>query len=222
MKNNIYLIFFLFLLFGCTSNSQILDYWPNGNKKTEIIVKKGSIKNPKEYVFISYYNNGEIFKTGEVYNNKEHGLWQYYFADGSLKSENNYKNGMPDGTFKIFYRNGDLKQKGTYTKNQIEEATHYDIYGNQRENTPNTIHLTLEIEPWTLEQIDLMIIECVATQNVNYSNAEDFCDCMIKSIAVQYPFELYSNLSQGESNLAYENLIKDNYCNGIRKTKNAR
>lgn len=222
MKNNIYLIFFLFLLFGCTSNSHILDYWPNGNKKTEIIVNKGSLKNPQEYVFISYYNNGEIFKTGEVFNNKEQGLWQYYFADGSLKSENNYKNGMPDGTFKIFYRNGDLKQKGTYTNNQIEEATHYDIYGNKRENNPNIIHPTLEIMPWTLEQIDLMIIECVATQSVNYSNPEDFCDCMIKSIAIQYHFELYSNLSQVETNLAYENLIKDNYCNGIRSRNNAR
>ena len=222
MKNNIYLIFILFLLFGCNSNSQVLEYWPNGNNKTEIIVKKGSVKNPQEYVIIAYYNNGEIFKTGEVVNSKEQGTWQYYFADGSLKSKNTYKNGSLDGPFKLFYRNGDLKQEGTYANNQIEKATHYDIYGNQRENIPNIIQPTLEIEPWTLEQIDLMIIECVATQDVNYSNTNNFCDCMIKSLAVQYPFELYSNLSQGETNLAYENLLKDNYCNGIRKEKNAR
>lgn len=222
MKKNIYLILTLFLLLGCTSNSQVLDYWPNGNKKTENIVKKGLVKNPQEYIYISYYNNGKVFKTGDVVNNKEQGTWKYFFADGRLKSENNFKNGKLEGSFKLFYRNGNLKQKGTYVNNQIEEATHYDINGDQRENTPNILHPSLDIEPWTLEQIDLMIIECVTTQNENYSNVDNFCDCMIKSIAIQYSFELYSNLSQNETNLAYENLIKDNYCNGIRKKKNAR
>jgi hypothetical protein len=222
MRHYLTISFILGLTFSCAEKTRTLEYWPNGNKKTEIIVEKGSADNPEDYIFISYHSNGEIFKTGQVLSGKEQGTWQYYFADGEKKSSSEYVNGILDGPFKIFYRNGGLKQEGVYANNRIEQATHYDLNGNHRENKPNAIHPTFEIEPWTSEQVELMIIECITAQSVGYSNTENFCDCIIKSIAIQYPFELYSNLSQAETNLAYDNIMKDNYCNDIRKEKDAR
>jgi len=210
------------LTFSCTEKSRIIEYWPNGKKKTEIIAEKGSLENPEEYIFISYHSNGEIFKTGHVLNGQEHGTWRYYFADGGEKSRSEYVNGILDGPFKVFYRNGGLKQEGVYANNRVKQATHYDLSGNQRDSKTNVIHPNLEIEPWTSEQVELMIIECITAQSVAYSNTENFCNCMVKSIAIQYSFKSYSNLSQAETNLAYENMMNDDYCNDIRKEKNAR
>ncbi len=222
MKNCTIITLIFFLTFGCTNNTRNIDYWPNGKKKTEIIVEKGTAEKPQEYILISYYNNGEIFKTGKVVNGKEQGNWLYYFADGNLKSENEYSNGSLNGQFKTYYRNGIIKQEGSYVSGQLADARHFDKVGKERKNTSNQIQPSLEIEPWTLNQVDLMITECIATQEVNYSNPANFCDCMIKSIAVQYSLEKYSNLSQAETNLAYENMIRDEYCTVLRKEKNAR
>jgi antitoxin component YwqK of YwqJK toxin-antitoxin module len=42
------------------------------------------------------------------------GLYKEYFADGSLRSEVNYRNRKPDGVARTFYKNGKLKREANF------------------------------------------------------------------------------------------------------------
>ena len=45
---------------------------------------------------------------------KQESLWKFYFEDGQLDQEINYKDGIFNGVCKWYYVNGQLKVEGNY------------------------------------------------------------------------------------------------------------
>jgi uncharacterized protein len=62
------------------------------------------------------YKDGIVLGEGII---KEDGTrdghWKEFYADGTLRSEGDYKEGKPAGDWKYFYPNGKLEQAGRYT-----------------------------------------------------------------------------------------------------------
>lgn len=131
-------------------NGKMLNYYKNGQLKTESYYKKGS-PNGKS---IGYYENGKIhyvlrFKNGQkegehVYyfengnvaskvpfkNDKPHGTCYFYYENGGVKEVGSFNNGLSTGTYKSYYADGKIQSKGEY-KNGRESGVwyFYDIYG---------------------------------------------------------------------------------------------
>jgi antitoxin component YwqK of YwqJK toxin-antitoxin module len=66
---------------------------------------------PPDGEFISYHSNGVTFLTGEVKNNKKHGVWEFFYDNGELQAREKYNEGIPTGIWKTFSSNGRLMQK---------------------------------------------------------------------------------------------------------------
>ena len=66
---------------------------------TYITVGKENGKGDFKY----FHPNGEIWKTGEMVNGKESGLWTYYYDNGVKSSEGRFTNGLRDGEYNNLY-----------------------------------------------------------------------------------------------------------------------
>ncbi|MCZ6629172.1 MAG: hypothetical protein O7E56_13210 [SAR324 cluster bacterium] len=53
--------------------------------------------------------SGRKLAEGQLKFDKGHGLWKYWFDDGSPKAEGNFVNGIPDGRWTYFHPNGQIK-----------------------------------------------------------------------------------------------------------------
>ena len=63
---------------------------------------------------IFYYCNGQLESEGNWKNGKKDGLWKYYNKKGILKLESNWKNGKKDGLWKNYNKKGVLKSERNY------------------------------------------------------------------------------------------------------------
>lgn len=88
-----------------------LEYYSNGNKKTE-----GGIKNNiKEGRWKYWYENGNLWSEGNFKKGLSEGKFNIYNDDGTKYMQSNYKKGIPDGCWTFFKNN--KKQKEIYFKN---------------------------------------------------------------------------------------------------------
>ncbi len=100
-----------------------------GNKFGE-----GNYKDNTQNGFWTYYNKGgKIMAKGEYVNGNETdlgnsgipkngriNLWSFYFENGNLKEESNYKEGKLNGPRKLYYENGNLKEESNYSDNKLQ------------------------------------------------------------------------------------------------------
>lgn len=78
---------------------------------------------------IEYYKNGEIKRSSEMRNGKQHGFVLEYFEDGTVKSQGEWKDGLANGTIKHYYSNGTLKSQSSW-KNGREDGLMEKYYKN--------------------------------------------------------------------------------------------
>jgi len=64
--------------------------------------------------FIIYFSNDKIQMEGKMKNNKNNGLWKYYYPDGSLQTSGFYNYDIPDSIWKWYYNNGKVSEEGKY------------------------------------------------------------------------------------------------------------
>lgn len=48
------------------------------------------------------------------------GVWKYFYSNGNIKEEGNYKDGLKDGIWKYQNENGCLKSEGSYENGKKE------------------------------------------------------------------------------------------------------
>ena len=53
---------------------------------------------------------------GEFKNDKKHGLWVTYFANGNKRSEGTYDEGVKVGEWRLYHKNGTLSSEATFVK----------------------------------------------------------------------------------------------------------
>lgn len=81
---------------------------------------------------VDYYMNGKIqmegFSLNDIPNDEKfHGLVKYYFEDGTLSQEINFKEGKIHGNRKVYFESGKLKTVAIY-KNDKKEGKYYEYY----------------------------------------------------------------------------------------------
>lgn len=88
------------------------EYWPNGNLKMELPIKKG-LKDGQANLYFENSGKNEIrsFKGGKM-----HGTWVTWNEKGTKIAEANYLNGKKHGKWLIWDDNGILRYDMTYKK----------------------------------------------------------------------------------------------------------
>jgi antitoxin component YwqK of YwqJK toxin-antitoxin module/Tfp pilus assembly protein PilF len=69
-----------------------------------------------------YYSDGNIYGSGVLnQNGNREGKWIYYYQNGNIAEELNFKDGKHHGTFNVYHSNGKLKKSGKY-----QDGVQYD------------------------------------------------------------------------------------------------
>lgn len=99
------------------------------NMKIEYEVKDG-IKNGD---FILYNSNDKAQIVGKMIDNKNEGIWKYYYPNGNLESEGFFSNDTVDGYWKWYDSRGLMIQEGNFNSGLKEgEWKIYDSSGKVR------------------------------------------------------------------------------------------
>ena len=151
-EKQLYYIFgLLLILFTSCGRTTKTEYFPNGEKKSEINYSGEKLDGASDY----FYNNGHLqshffykdgllegesqsfFFSGDTEtkclykNGKLNGVYQIFFSDGNiLKEIKHYKNDTLEGKYIAYYRNGEIKIEGSYKSNMFDSTwNYYDRYG---------------------------------------------------------------------------------------------
>jgi len=114
------------------------------------IFGKGQFKDNYQNSFWKYYNiNGELIAAGNFLNgdqtdkndngiprNGRIGNWKFFFDNGNIESEYNYKNGKLDGLFILWNKNGKKQQESIYKDGKLNGLTilYYENGNKQQES----------------------------------------------------------------------------------------
>jgi len=60
---------------------------------------------------VLFYENGNIYETGNYRNNLKVGEWLVYDTLGNVIEKMEYLNGLLDGEYIFYYSNGNIKRK---------------------------------------------------------------------------------------------------------------
>ena len=72
-----------------------------------------------------YYSNGQIRTEDNYKNTKLEGLSKYYYSNGQIEAIQNYKNGKLNGLNKYFYDNGQVKAEENYNNGELNGLSKY-------------------------------------------------------------------------------------------------
>ncbi|MDB5256929.1 MAG: phophatidylinositol-4-phosphate 5-kinase [Chitinophagaceae bacterium] len=105
-------------------NGPYLEYYSNGNVKTDAHYVKGELEGVRKH----FFENGKM-KAEETYKGgKRNGLYKYYYKNGNVETERYFQNGLKHGMYTQYYKNG--KPEFTYNysqdKMQGENKEYYD------------------------------------------------------------------------------------------------
>lgn len=105
-----------------------------------LVMSDIAIKVPEitsEYYYLSEKKDRKYFpiveSIGEYENGLKTGIWFEYHGDGRIKSQIEYKEGIPNGNCKLFWGNSVLKAEYTLGSNDSIPVKIYDDNGNLEE-----------------------------------------------------------------------------------------
>jgi hypothetical protein len=126
MKHFIHLVFILMLLFSCrnystkdydekTGNLILKEWYSRNHQKSAKIYLDKSLRN---YIYISWYNDGKLKDSARYLNDTVEGLRKYYEDGPGLMHLENYQHGLMNGPHRAEYNTGVTSFEG-YRKNNI-------------------------------------------------------------------------------------------------------
>jgi antitoxin component YwqK of YwqJK toxin-antitoxin module len=125
-----------------------VNYWPNGNKKSEVTFINNSAKgfaimyfedgkkqeegnwenNRWTGAYKMYHPNGNLFYEFSYSNTgKRNGMQTYYHENGQVMIKGEMKDGKETGTWSEYYENGDLKSKKGFNDGKVD-PNQYETY----------------------------------------------------------------------------------------------
>jgi antitoxin component YwqK of YwqJK toxin-antitoxin module len=121
-----------------TLNNKIVEYdVVNGLRTGEFCVStpggvftvSGLLKdNKNEGIWSYYYENGQLESRGNFRNDLPHGKWQWFYSDGTLKAEGCYVDGHQEGEWKAYNEQGALSSIFRFSRgektNEVIFASH--------------------------------------------------------------------------------------------------
>lgn len=107
----------------------VFKFYDITSSKFPITIK--SFSKNSDSVFVQFYRlNSKIKSEGFLIGRKRAGNWKYFYVDGKLMSEENYKDGKLHGKQTIYYTNGKITESSFYNNGLKEGVTSkYSIKG---------------------------------------------------------------------------------------------
>ncbi len=121
MKYSI-LIILIFLTFGCRDHEAVKNVKPSGAEQQDKLNYtdiNGLKQGPWEI-----YSNDVLVAKGNYLDDKEDGIWVYWYENGNKKMEGNFKNGEKIGMWVEWYDDDVLMWKGTWEDGK--RVIHYE------------------------------------------------------------------------------------------------
>ncbi|MCL7753419.1 toxin-antitoxin system YwqK family antitoxin [Polaribacter sp. Z022] len=98
----------------------VFKFYDIRESKFPVIIK--TFFQDSDSLFVQFYTlNGKIETEGVLNGRKRVGNWKYFYADGSLMSEENYKDGKLEGEQLIYYPDGQVTEFAIY-KNGLKHG----------------------------------------------------------------------------------------------------
>jgi uncharacterized protein len=113
------------LMIGVISASALaqqatMEYWPNGNKKSEGIVLGAQTILP---------GDSKEIQAQKLQNARKDGKWTYWFENGKISGEEHYLEGIQTGLWKTWYENGNPESQLDF---QSYKATYWFANGQKQ------------------------------------------------------------------------------------------
>lgn len=115
MRYRVILTFVSALLLTSACNRTKTTYWPNGNKKTEIVTRGSAYDGPARY----WYENGNPQTTCTYKDDKLEGTLTSYYPSGKLQLEQNYKAGKLHGPSRTYDKLGKILSEAGYQDDKL-------------------------------------------------------------------------------------------------------
>jgi len=90
------------------------------------IIEYDVVEGIKNGDFKILYSDGNPQIVGQMVNNKNEGIWKYYYENLRLESEGNFKNDIAEGKWIWYYLDGKLKEQGSYVSGKRDGT--WEIY----------------------------------------------------------------------------------------------
>jgi antitoxin component YwqK of YwqJK toxin-antitoxin module len=94
------------------------------------IIEYDVVKGLKDGEFNVFSEAGNKLISGGIRQNKNEGLWQYFYPDGPIESQGYFKDDVVNGNWYWYYPSGKLRASGSYLNGKKNgKWTAYDEYG---------------------------------------------------------------------------------------------
>lgn len=115
MKKSIITVLLAILLFSCADREEVVEQtYPDGTLQKEEVYT-GKDEKRRKTKETRYYEDGKTEITGGFSpSGKREGKWSYWFKNGKLWSECEYKNGLRHGKSTVWFDNGQKRYEGQY------------------------------------------------------------------------------------------------------------
>ena len=113
-------ILLVILITSC--NSQINEYWENGNIKTNITYVGGD---KTCYQYKEFFESGKLKLEATYLNKKLHGDFIQYYEKGNVKLKRQYVNGLIDGIEIKYKDDGTVRFQSKYQKSKLIEQSEF-------------------------------------------------------------------------------------------------
>ncbi|MCX6305148.1 MAG: toxin-antitoxin system YwqK family antitoxin [Bacteroidetes bacterium] len=123
-RNIVVLVVAALLLASCSRTKT--EYWPNGNKKSEIHTDGDKYEGAASY----WYDDGTLQNSCNYRNNLVDGVLRSYYPSGRIQAEQYFTGGKLNGTVKSWDKEGNLQSEAHY-RNDVIHGRYAEYYENK-------------------------------------------------------------------------------------------
>ena len=97
----------------------VLKFYDITTSRKPIIIK--TFYKNSDSLFVQFYRlNGNLKTEGVLNERKRVGIWKYFYKNGAVVSQENYKNGLRDGEQFVFYSNGKITERSLFKNGLLD------------------------------------------------------------------------------------------------------
>ncbi len=163
-----------------------------------------------------FYADGKIKSQGSYKNGKRQGKWNFYFPNNKTEQIGKYQNGKPHGNWKWYYQSGQVRRIGKF-KNGKEAGTFVEFAQNGDTISYGNYMRGLKEGEFKRKVNDITYIE-----NFSYGELNGMSKQFYQNKKLAFKGEYQNNLPEGEHIYYYPNgkvKLKAYYFSGVKTKK---
>ena len=97
----------------------VFKFYDRTTSRKPILIK--TFYENSDSLFVQFYRlNGNLKTEGVLNERKRVGLWKYFYKNGAVMSQENYKNGLQHGEQFVFYSNGKITERSLFKNDLLD------------------------------------------------------------------------------------------------------